>query len=292
MIIRPQPPKVAHYRLDAPKRFDVAPKLEKMLSGSAKAMPSADGATVSKAEAAAIARWAALPTRWIGFYVSHQILDAAVAARMGVGPVNASSSAKSTSLVYSAMFHTDEYQEETYTEGIYARRSCIGIRLELTVSDIKASFGLSAVAVALAVEAGLARAQYKLKQPGMSNRPLTVRSGNTFSSSSLADVGIEVQAAFQWALANPDLIQAEPVLEYLGPSAPEGDPLRNAQAMLFAAKCISRGLSFAEASEESAGVDRAVLRSAYRFFTFSIEQDQKPTEADAKRAEAWIRGTA
>src|SRR5262249_29799165 len=132
----------------------------------------------------------AAPPSFKNFRVSQSFFSARAASKLNVGRwVDLDMKATSVVVVYEAMLMSDrEDPPQVIDDEVWIGRDGAGIRIELSVQDLKADAQLDAYSVALSVNAGLTSCGYEYKllggalSPGLQLPPIGVYDVTTYDS--------------------------------------------------------------------------------------------------------------
>jgi hypothetical protein len=241
------------------------------------------GATASASPAAA----------FTSFRVSQDFFTGEQAFTSSVGKFSdASSASKGAVVVYEAMMLTD--QEETrIIEGVrWSVRYGAGIRLEITVKEIKANMRFDAYAIALNASINNTQAEYEVKLIGLDAERLkgvSIPGIGEFNYDSYEKLIATVEAVRQYMVS--DGAQMTPSLSHVRVGkAPGAVDLREAQSVIFGVQKVARGteLQSALADAQERQLSANVIRAVYQELAGMGSEQDGPDKEARRRAESWL----
>jgi hypothetical protein len=243
--------------------------------------------------AAGSAAPAAQASPFTSFRVSQEFFTGESAFTSQIGRFSdASSASKGAVVVYEAMMLTDQEETRNIEGVLWSVRYGAGIRLEITIKEIKSDMKLDVYAVALNASINNTQAEYEVKLIGIDAERL--------KNVSIPGIGEFNYESYEKLLATVDTIKQYMVSEgaQLTPSlshvrvgkAPGAVDLRESQSVLFGVQRVARGTSLVDAlvDAQEHQLNPNVIRAVYLELAGSGPEQEAPDKEARRRAETWL----
>lgn len=205
---------------------------------------------------------------------------------------DASSASKGVVVVYEAMMLTDQEETRSIEGVLWSVRYGAGIRLEITVKEIKSDMKFDAYAVALNASINNTQAEYEVKLIGIDAERLknvSIPGIGEFNYESYEKLMVTVDAVKQYMVS--DGARLTPSLSHVRVGkAPGAVDLREAQSVIFGVQRVARGTSLVNALVEAQEqqLNPNVIRAVYLELASGGSEQDGPDKEARRRAETWL----
>jgi hypothetical protein len=205
---------------------------------------------------------------------------------------DASAASKGAVVVYEAMMLTDQEHTRNIEGVLWSVRYGAGIRLEITVKEIKSEMKFDAKAVALNASINNTQAEYEVKLIGIDAEKLknvSIPGIGEFNYDSYEKLLTTVDAVRQYMVSEG--AQLTPSLSHVRVGrAPGSVELREAQSVIFAVQKLARGMSLLDAISDAQDkqLSANVVRAVYLELASNTTEQESPDKEARRRAETWL----
>jgi hypothetical protein len=227
------------------------------------------------------------------FRVSQEFFTGESAFTSQIGRFSdASSAARGAVVVYEAMMLTDQEDTRDIEGVLWSVRYGAGIRLEITVKDIKSDMKFDVYSVALNASIKNTQAEYEVKLIGIDAERLqgvSIPGIGDFNYESYEKLIATVDAVKQYMVS--DGAQLTPSLSHVRVGrAPGSVDLREAQSVIFGVQRVARGTSLVDALVEAQEhhLNANVIRAVYLELAGGGSEQEDPDKEARRRAETWL----
>jgi hypothetical protein len=205
---------------------------------------------------------------------------------------DASAASKGAVVVYEAMMLTDQEETRSIEGVLWSVRYGAGIRLEITVKEIKSDMKFDAYAIALNASINNAQAEYEVKLIGIDAERLkgvSIPGIGEFNYDSYEKLMVTVDAVKQYMVSEG--AQLTPSLSHVRVGkAPGAVDLRESQSVIFGVQQVARGSSLADAlvDAQEQQLNPNVVRAVYLELASGGSEQDSPDKEARRRAETWL----
>ena len=247
----------------------------------------------STASAALEAPAATQASPFTSFRVSQEFFTGESAFTSQIGRFSdASSASKGAVVVYEAMMLTDQEETRNIEGVLWSVRYGAGIRLEITVKEIKSEMKFDAYSVALNASINNTQAEYEVKLIGIDAdrlKGVSIPGIGEFNYESYEKLMVTVDAVKQYMVSEG--AQLTPSLSHVRVGkAPGAVDLREAQSVIFGVQRVARGTALASAlvDAQEQQLNANVIRAVYLELAGGSSDQAEPDKEARRRAETWL----
>jgi hypothetical protein len=196
------------------------------------------------------------------------------------------------SIAYSGSPQADLSSEPGYILSTY--QGC-GIRIAFKYKMIAGGLNFNFAQLGIAAKAGLSSVYYKVEAPGLGTGALGIilgaipQEGNLDDSSYTGMIQNLITNLVKYMVDTTNTVSVVPIRTLS--KVDESDEIEITKAVLFGMKMIIGRLSLSEAvmQQASGAYDHDLIKYAYRIVMPNKEDSERPSDADAQVAKAWLR---